>query len=110
MHSKSFTLSSENACNILKNGGLLSSRGKIVLVMVAICSSYVLYQYFHSLRNSDAKCVGNKMPRRFQNFSVCLGNTSEKKTAKNSTEIFVYYVDNGFHISRFLVKGYDLVF
>ena len=28
-----------------------------------------------SLRNSDAKCVGNKMPRRFQNFPVCLGNT-----------------------------------
>ena len=33
----------------------------------------------HRLQNSVAKYVGNKKLRRFQNFSVCLGNTSAKK-------------------------------
>ena len=33
----------------------------------------------HRLPNSVTKYIGNKMLRRFQNFSVCLGNTSAKK-------------------------------
>ena len=32
-----------------------------------------------SLRNSGAKYVSNKMLRQFQNFPVCLGNTSAEK-------------------------------
>ena len=53
-----------------------------VLALVAVCSSYVLYQYFHSLQNSGANSVGNKMPRQFQNFSVCFSNTLAKKLPK----------------------------
>ena len=37
----------------------------------------------NSLRNSGAKYVGNKMPKQFQNFLVCLGNTPTKKTAED---------------------------
>ena len=37
----------------------------------------------NSLRNSGGKYVGNKMPKQFQNFSVCLGNTPAKKTAED---------------------------
>ena len=37
-----------------------------------------------SLQNSGAQYVGNKMPRRFQDFSVCLGNTSEKENLPNT--------------------------
>ena len=62
-----------------------------------------------SLQNSGVKYVGYQMPRQFQNFSVCFGNTSAKKTAEDS-ETFVYYVDNGFGIPRHFAKGYDLVF
>ena len=40
------------------------------------------------LRNSVAKDVGNKMPGQFQNFLVCLSNTSTKTTAKDSAETF----------------------
>ena len=54
--------------------------------------------------------AGNKMPRQFQNFWVYLGNTSAKKTAKDSAEIFVYYVGNVFGIPRHFAKDYDLVF
>ena len=35
-----------------------------------------------SLRNWGARYVGNKMPRQFPNFSLCLGNTSAKKLPK----------------------------
>ena len=49
----------------------------------------VIYIYI-SLRNSGAMYLGNKMPRRFQNFLVCLGNTSAKKKCRNSAEILVY--------------------
>ena len=59
-----------------------------------------------TLRNLDAKYVGNKMPRRFQNFLVCLGNASANK---DSEEIFVHYVGTGFGIPRHFAKGYDLV-
>ena len=38
--------------------------------------------YYISLRNSGAKYFGKEKARRFQNFSVCLGNTSAKKLAK----------------------------
>ena len=36
----------------------------------------------HSLQNSGAKYVSNKMPRQIQYFSVCLGNASAKKQPK----------------------------
>ena len=54
--------------------------------------------------------VGNKMPWRFQNFSVCLGNTLAEKTAEDSAETFVNYVVNGFDIPRYFAEGYNLVF
>ena len=41
-----------------------------------------LYHTFLNLRNSGAKYVSNKMPRQYQNFSVCLGNISAKKLLK----------------------------
>ena len=63
-----------------------------------------------SLQNLGAKYVSNKMPRQFQNFSVWLGNTLAKITAKDSAETLVYYAGNGFGIPRNLVKGSDLVF
>ena len=44
----------------------------------------------HNLRNSDAKYVGNKMPRQFQNFSVFLGNTSAKKMPKTQQKPLWY--------------------
>ena len=50
------------------------------------------------------------MLRRFQNFSVYLGNKLAKKPADNSAETFVYYARNGFDISQHFVKGYDLSF
>ena len=40
-----------------------------------------------SFQNSGAKYVSNKMPRRFQSFSVCLAG---KKTAEDSAETFAY--------------------
>ena len=40
------------------------------------------------------------MPRRFKNFSVCLGNTLERKIAEGSAETFVYYVINDFGIPQ----------
>ena len=49
------------------------------------------------------------MPRRFQNFSVCLSNALAKK-AEGSIDTFVYYLGNGFGTPRLFVKGYDLVF
>ena len=66
--------------------------------------------YYDSLRDLGAKYAGKKMPRRFQNFSVCLGNTSAKETAKDSAETFIYYVGNGFGIPRHIAKGYGLLF
>ena len=63
-----------------------------------------------SLQNSGAKYVSNKMPKRFKNFSVCLGYTSAKKK-KNcqrlpKTDTFVHYVGNGFSIPRYFAKDY----
>ena len=43
----------------------------------------------HSLQNPCDKCTSNKMPRQFQNFSVCLGHMSAKKPAKVSAETFM---------------------
>ena len=40
------------------------------------------YLFTGSLQNSGAKYVGNKMPRQFQNFLVCLGNVPAKKLPK----------------------------
>ena len=45
--------------------------------------------FYISTKNSDAKYVGNKMPRQFESFSVCLGNKSAKKSAKDAAEIFI---------------------
>ena len=41
----------------------------------------------NSLRNSGAMYVSNNMPRRYQNFSVCLGNMSEKKLARTQQKL-----------------------
>ena len=54
--------------------------------------------------------VGNKMPWRFQNFSVWFGNTLAEKTAEHSAEPFANYVVNGFDIPRYFAEGYNLVF
>ena len=50
------------------------------------------------------------MPRRFQNFSVCLGHALAKKTTEDSIGSFVYYLANGFGMPWHFAKGYDLVF
>ena len=64
-----------------------------------------------SLQNLGDKHARNKMPRRFQNFSVCLGSTSAKKTtAKGSAETFVYHVGNAFSVHHHLANDYDLIF
>ena len=68
----------------------------------------VFITYEHSLRNSGGKYVSNK--RQIQNFSVCLGYVSAKKTAKDLAEILVYHVGNSFGIPRHFAKYYDLVF
>ena len=64
----------------------------------------------HSLQNSGAKYVNNKMLRQTQNFSVSLVNASAKKTAKDLAETFVNYVSNGFGIPWYFAKGHDLFF
>ena len=43
-------------------------------------------------------------------FSVCLGNTSTKKTDEDSTETFIYYFGNDFGMPRHFGQGCDLVF
>ena len=48
------------------------------------------------------------MPSQIQNFSVCLGNASAKKTAEDLAETFVYHVS--FAIPHHFDKDYDLVF
>ena len=68
------------------------------------------FNIMHSLRNSGAKYVGNKMRWRFQNFSGCLGNTSAKKTAEALAEICVYYVGNNFGIPWHFARSYVLYF
>ena len=46
------------------------------------------------------------MPRRFQNFSVCLGNASAKKNSQRPNRYFCIYLGMPQHFA----KGYDLVF
>ena len=64
----------------------------------------VLHSFYpSSLRNSDAKYIGNKM----------LGQKKKyvgKITAKESAESFLCYVGNSFGIPQHFAKGYDLVF
>ena len=48
-----------------------------------------IYTVNTSLRNSCVRYVANKLPWQFQKFSVCLGNKSARKTAKNLAETFV---------------------
>ena len=50
------------------------------------------------------------IPRRFQNFLVCLGNASAKKTVEDSIDTFVYYLGNDFGMPWHFAKDYDLVF
>ena len=66
--------------------------------------------YIHSLWNSGAKYVGNKMPMQIQNFSVCLSNVLVEKTAKDLAETFAYCDGNKFSISWHFAKDYDFVF
>ena len=75
-----------------------SSFSKILTVYEENIDLYIQeeYIYIFSLRNSAAKYVGNKMPRQFHNFPVCLGNASAKHIAEDSVETFLYYVGNGF--------------
>ena len=70
----------------------------------------LLQKLDYSLQNSGAKYVSNKMPKQFQNFSVCLYNISAKKPAEDSTENFAYYISNGFSICQHFAYGYDFVF
>ena len=66
--------------------------------------------YILSLRNLGAKYVDKKMLRQIQNSSVCLGNTSANKTAKDLAETFVYHVGNGFGVPRPFAKDYVCFF
>ena len=50
------------------------------------------------------KCRGDFRIFQFASVIHC------KKNAKDSVEIFVYYVGNGFSIHQHFTKGYDLVF
>ena len=62
---------------------------------------------------SNAKYVGNKIPRQFHNFFSLPQQCCQKKKKKNvkdSVETFVYYIGNGFSIPRHFAKDYDLVF
>ena len=74
-------------------------------------TSFTHYSISILISQSSKFCVyvGNKMPWRFQNFSVCLGNTLAEKTAKDSAETFVNYVVNGFDIPRYFAESYNLV-
>ena len=46
------------------------------------------------------------IPRRFQNFPVCLGNALAKKNSQRSNRYFCIYLGMPQHFA----KGYDLVF
>ena len=46
-----------------------------------------------SLRNLGAKYIGNRMPRRFRNFSVCLSNSWQKKLSQ--TQQKPLYITSG---------------
>ena len=63
-----------------------------------------------SLQDSGARYTGNKMLKKIQNFSVCLGNASAKETAKDLAETFVYNISNDFDIHHHFAKVYDLAF
>ena len=52
----------------------------------------------HSLQNSGAKYVSNKMSRQIQYFFSLPRQCISKKTAKDSSETFVYHASNGFGI------------
>ena len=100
-------------CVLVRIWKLMTIERRRILTKAFIEFAWLLSSCGCSLRNSDAKYVGNNMPRRFQNFSVCLGNNSAKKKKKNaedSAETFVHYIGNGFGIPRHFTKGYDLFF
>ena len=63
-----------------------------------VCQSYhgsvFIGNHCNSLQNSVAKYISNKMPRRFQNFLICIGNMLAKKPVEDSAESIVYYVSN----------------
>ena len=46
------------------------------------------------------------IPKRFQKFSVCLGNASAKKNSQRPNRYFCIYLG----MARHFAKGYDLVF
>ena len=63
------------------------------------------------LSTSAIKCPGDFRIFQFA-WAICLQKKKKKKkkTAKDSSETFVNYVDNGFGIPHNFDKGYDLVF
>ena len=73
-------------------------------LQISVCNIH-----HQTLQNSGAKYVDNKLPRQFQNFSVCLGNKSAKKLPKTQQKP-IYYVGNGFGIPHNFAKSYDSVF
>ena len=75
-----------------------------------IYSCTILYYSVTSFEIQVLNMPAIKCHVDFRIFSVCLSNTSEKKTAKDSAETFVYYVGNGFCIPQHFAKCFDLVF
>ena len=69
-------------CVLVRIWKLMTIERRRILTKAFIEFAWLLSSCGCSLRNSDAKYVGNNMPRRFQNFSVCLGNNSAKKKKK----------------------------
>ena len=65
--------------------------GQLPQISLEIIVMSLLPLFNFQLRNAGTKHVSKTVPRRFQNFSVCLGNTSAKETVEDSAEISVYY-------------------
>ena len=72
----------QKAMRTCQNRNLMTIERRRILTKAFIEFAWLLSSCGCSVRNSDAKYVGNNMPRRFQNFSVCLGNTSAKKKCR----------------------------
>ena len=88
-----------------------------IVTTLLTCFTYLskgcFYNQFciYSLWNSGTKSVGNKMPRQFQNFLVCIVNASAKKLLKTQQKsLYIMSAMASPTMAWHFIKGYDLVF
>ena len=63
-----------------------------------------------SLNYAGAKSISYKMPRQFQNFSVCIRNTVAKNLPKIEQKPLYFCTSNGFGTLWYFAKESALVF